>query len=143
MYQYTARFHYEASAMINGMLPYLLSKAEPNQQKQIKKCFSHYAVRRSVDSKWDSTQRCIVSAADKRLAELVVAQDMEDDEYYFPNTDTSAFELDMASWKDGKVQRPSAKKLSKDDDDYTVHDSVGTFVSRHEAKKTPPSASTA
>jgi hypothetical protein len=56
MYQYTSHFHYEAVAMINGMLPYLLSKVEPSLHKQIKKCFSQHVLRRVEDSEWDITR---------------------------------------------------------------------------------------
>jgi hypothetical protein len=127
LFQFTTRNNYEARARINGMLPFLLSQF-PNraQQTQIEKCFSHEALSRAKGSVWDPVRKCVVSRADNRISELFAAQEINDDEYFFPQTDTSAFEIDM----DAIDVIEGATKRDNDDDD-----SVPTLATRRKAGK--------
>jgi hypothetical protein len=84
-----------------------------------------------------------VLRADKRIAEVVAAQETEDDEYAFPNTDTLAFEFDLASLNETKAKSPAAKAQNGADYDIQSAELVQTFASRRRQTKKLASASVA
>jgi len=138
VFQYTSKFANVAPARIRGLLPFLKAKFDKSLHGQLDKCFSRDAVHRALSYRWDEVKGCVVSAADKAVEDLIEWWDL-DDEYEFPGTDTTKFELDISA-------------VTKVDDTATAYelfgagrrggvnpydaDSVSTMVSRHAKGKT-------
>lgn len=119
MFRFTEQNHDEAKSRINGMLPYLKAMMPGVLHSNLEKCFTPEAVLRSDSCQWDPESKCVISGADKRIASLSDAWDELDGEYNFPETDMSAFVLDLSEIK-------SAAKASTNKDS----DSISTFASR-------------
>ena len=132
MFQFTSNFAKEAPAWIRGLLPYLKSKFAGSAHRQIKKYFTPEAVLRASSYVWDPARSCIVSSADAAVSALLDDWDL-DDEFAFPDTDTSKFELDISAiQEEGKpvAKAPATGKDKAGTNPYDA-DSVSTFVSRH------------
>ena len=95
--------------------------------------FSRDAVKRALSYHWDEVKGGVVSAADNAVEDLIEWWDL-DDEYEFPGTDTTKFELDIS-------EVTKVGDTAKVDDLFGVGwrggvnpydaDLVSTMVSRH------------
>jgi hypothetical protein len=133
-YSYTNHFAGEAPAWIRGLLSYVKSLYPIAVHGQLEKCFSTDAVRRAASSRWDPVKNCVVSAADTAINAICEDWDI-DDEFEFPDTDTSKFELDLSAILKENKPMASAKPGKNSTDPYDK-DSVSTFKSqREEASK--------
>ena len=130
-YSYSNHFAGEAPAWIRGLLSYVKSLYPVAVHGQLEKCFSTDAVIRAASCRWDPVKNCVVSAADTAINTLYEDFDI-DDEFEFPDTDTSIFELDLSAiQKDSKPA--AAPKQGKSGTDPYDADSVSTFKSQREA----------
>ena len=71
------------------------AKFDKSLHGQLDKCFSRDAVKRALSYRWDEVKGCVVLAADKAVEDLIEWWDL-DEEYEFPGTDTTKFELDIS-----------------------------------------------
>ena len=81
---------------------------------------------------WDEEKKCVVSAADRTVDDLLDCFDL-DEEFEFPETDTKRFELDMSAVKD--QDKSAAKEGGSSGVNPYDSDSVSTMVSRHDKVK--------
>ena len=128
-FQYSNTYIDEAAAWIKGLLPYLKTQYPQISHVQLEKCFSEDAVSRSAACVWDSVRKCVVSNADNMITALIDDLDL-DDEYEFPDTDTSRFELDISAVQ--QRSNPPARKSAKRANDPNDADSVSTFKRQRE-----------
>ena len=136
VFQYTSRHERLAPMMIRGLLPYLKAKLDPSFREQLLKCFTLEAVKKSMSYEWDEAKRCVVSAADKRVDDLLECWDM-DEEFEFPDTDTKMFELDISVLKRAQEQATTEDLFGGGIKGVNPHDedSVSTMVDRHSEPK--------
>jgi hypothetical protein len=124
-FQYTSHYVTEAPAWIKGLLPYVKSLYPVAVHGQLEKCFSPEAVSRSVYGVWDPVKKCVISTADTAINEICDDLD-NDDEFEFPDTDTSKFELDISAVKEAEPPAVKTKAAKHGMDPYDA-DSVSTF----------------
>ena len=133
VFQYTSKFQTLAPAWIRGLLPFLKSQVDQSLHEQLQKCFTMDAIKRSLAYVWDTEKRCVVSAADRLIDDLLEGYDL-DEEFEFPDTDTTKFELDITEVKRAGDSGASDLFGGKSGVNPYDMDSVLTMVSRH-AKK--------
>ena len=132
VFQYTSKFSIVAPAWIKGMIPYLKSKIDPYYHRQLQKCFTLDAYKKAMSYEWDEEKKCVVSAADRTVDDLLDCFDL-DEEFEFPETDTKRFELDLSAVKD--QDKSAAKEGGSSGVNPYDSDSVSTMVSRHDKVK--------
>ena len=140
VFQFTSRSAARAQMMIRGLIPFLKANLDLEHHHQLMKCFTTDAVTRSMALEWDPVKRCVVSAADKRVDDLLDCWEL-DEEFEFAETDTTKFELDISVLKKAQEQATAADLFGKGTNGVNPHDddSVSTLVGRHKEGK--PAAS--
>ena len=133
VYQYTSRFSVLAPAWIRGMIPYLKTQINLSYHEQLRKCFTLAAFEKAKEYDWDEDKKCVVSAADRAVDDLLFCLDL-DEEFEFPDTDTKRFELDMSAVK-VQQEKGGLKAGGTTGVNPYDSDSVSTMVSRHEREK--------
>ena len=135
-FQYTSRYASAAQARIKGLIPYLKAQVDPMYREQLLKCFTVDAVVKAASYDWDPVRQCVVSAADKRVDDLLDCWDL-DEEFEFADTDISKFELDISVFKKAQNNATANDVFGTNRKGVNPHDedSVSTMVERHSESK--------
>ena len=133
VFQYTSKFANTAPAWIRGLIPYFRSQLEPDQYDQILKCFTMEAATKAMFYEWDPVKKCVVSAADRLVNELLECD--LDEEFEFPDTDTKKFELDLSVVEKDQEKKAATALFGGGPKGVNPYDSdsVSTMASRHRA----------
>ena len=136
LFQYTSRYASAAQARIKGLIPYLKAHLDTMYWEQLLKCFTVDAAVRAASYEWDSVRQCVVSAADKRVDDLLECWDL-DEEFEFADTDTAKFEIDISGITTAQETSIANDLFGTNQKGVNPHDedSVSTMVERHSEVK--------